>query len=88
MPPHHPRRVRQAAADAGVEIVWLPFRAPQLNLCEDLWHLLKARVAANRVYPHVVDLAAAASRRLATLTTAQIRRSSGLTSAKFQWLPT
>jgi transposase len=84
-PPHHPTRVRQAAAEAGVEIVWLPFRAPELNPCEDLWRMLKARVAANRVYPDVADLAAAASRWLATLTTAQIRRAAGLASTKFQW---
>jgi transposase len=87
-PPHHPTRVRQAAAAVGVEIVWLPFRAPELNPCEDLWRVLKAKVAANRVYAEVADLAAAASRWLSDLTTAQIRRSSGLASPKFQWLPT
>jgi transposase len=87
-PPHHPTRVRQAAAEVGVEIAWLPFRAPELNPCEDLWRVLKAKVAANRVYADVADLAAAASRWLAHLTTAQIRRSAGLTSPKFQWLPT
>jgi transposase len=87
-PPHHPTRVRQAAAEAGVEIVWLPFRAPELNPCEDLWRLLKGKVAANRVYAEVADLAAAASRWLADLTAAQVLRSSGLTSPKFQWLLT
>ena len=87
-PPHHPRRVQQAAAAVGVEIAWLPFRVPELNPCEDLWRLLKARVAANRVYAEVADLAAAASRWLTALTTADVLRSSGLTSPKFQWLPT
>lgn len=87
-PPHHPTRVRQAASAVGVEIAWLPFRAPELNPCEDLWRVLKAKVAANRVYAEVADLAAAASRWLADLTTAQIRRSAGLTSPKFQWLLT
>lgn len=87
-PPHHPTRVRQAAAAVGVEIAWLPFRAPELNPCEDLWRVLKAKVAANRVYAEVADLAAAASRWLSDLTTAQIRRSSGLTSPKFQWIAT
>lgn len=87
-PPHHPTRVRQAAAALRIEIAWLPFRAPELNPCEDLWRLLKAKVAANRVYAEVTDLAAAASHWLSALTTAQIRRSSGLTSSKFQWLLT
>jgi transposase len=87
-PPHHPTRVRQAAAAAGIEITWLPFRAPELNPCEDLWRLLKATVAANRVYADVADLAAAASRWLSNLTTTQILRSSGLSSSKFHWLPT
>jgi transposase len=87
-PPHHPTRVRQAAAEAGVEIAWLPFRAPELNPCEDLWRVLKAKVAGNRVYAEVADLAAAASHWLSHLTTAQVRRSAGLTSHKFQWLLT
>lgn len=87
-PPHHPTRVRQAATEAGIEIVWLPFRAPELNPCEDLWRVLKSKVAANRVYAEVADLAAAASRWLTELTSAQILRSSGLTSPKFQWLIT
>jgi hypothetical protein len=87
-PPHHPLRVREAAADVGVEIAWLPFRAPELNPCEDLWRVLNAKVAANRVFADVADLAAAASRWLADLTTDQIRRSAGLTSHKFQWLLT
>lgn len=87
-PPHHPTRVRQAAAAVGITIAWLPFRAPELNPCEDLWRLLKAKVAANRVYAEVADLATAASRWLSALTSAQIRCSSGLTSSKFQWLST
>jgi transposase len=87
-PPHHPTRVRQAAADLQVEIAWLPFRAPELNPCEDLWRVLKAKVAANRVFPDVADLAVAASTWLTDLTTAQILRSSGLASPKFQWLCT
>lgn len=87
-PPHHPTRVRQAAAEAGIEIAWLPVRSPELNPCEDLWRVLKAKVAANRVYAEVADLAAAASRWLTELPPAQILRSSGLTSPKFQWLGT
>src|SRR5262249_7249801 len=49
-PPHHPKRVRAAAEAAHISIAWLPFRSPELNPLEDLWRLLKAVVAANRVY--------------------------------------
>jgi DDE superfamily endonuclease len=59
--------VREAAAAGGVEIAWLPFRAPELNPCEDLWRVLKGKIAGNRVF---ADLAAAASRWLSDLTTA------------------
>src|SRR5438874_1858883 len=55
-PPHHARAAREAAAGAGVEIAWLPFRSPELNPCEDLWRHLKAAVAANRAYPSVDEL--------------------------------
>ena len=87
-PQQHPKRVQQAATDAGIEIVWLPFRSPELNPCEDLWLHLKASVAANRVYEQVADLAASASSWLCALTPAQVFKRSGLASAKFQWLPT
>ncbi|HEX5439846.1 MAG TPA: transposase [Ktedonobacterales bacterium] len=30
-PPHHPKRVLAAAAQAHITIAWLPFRAPELN---------------------------------------------------------
>jgi transposase len=49
-PPHHPKRVLAAAEAAHITIAWLPFRSPELNPLEDLWRLLKAVVAANRVY--------------------------------------
>jgi transposase len=49
-PPHHPKRVLAAADAAHVTIAWLPFRSPELTPLEDLWRLLTAVVAANRVY--------------------------------------
>jgi transposase len=62
-PPHHTRRARQAADDAGIELAWLPFRSPELKLnpCADVWRRLKAVVAANRAYPSVDELAPAPS---------------------------
>jgi transposase len=47
-PPHHPHRVRDAAAAAGITLAFLPFRSPELMPLEDLWRGLKQTVAANR----------------------------------------
>lgn len=87
-PPHKPRRVREAAAGAGIEVAFLPVRAPELNPCEDLWRQLKAVVAANRAYPSVDELAERALAWLDGLPAADILRRTGLRSSKFDWLPT
>jgi transposase InsO family protein len=87
-PPHHTHAARDAAELAGVELAWLPFRAPERNPCEDLWRHLKATVAANRAYPAVDALAARASAWLDDLEPGQILRLAGLQARKFDWLPT
>jgi len=87
-PPHHTRAAREAAAGAGVELAWLPFRSPELNPCEDLWRHLKARVAANRCYASVDELAARAVAWLDALSRADALRLAALRSSKFHWLPT
>ena len=87
-PPHKARGARAAAAAAGIEIAWLPFRAPELNPCEDLWRHLKRLVAANRVYPTVEELAARAVAWLDALDPEDVLRYCGLRSSKFDWLPT
>ena len=87
-PPHHPKRVLAAAAAAQITIAWLPFRAPELMPCEDLWRLAKAVVAANRVYETVQRLAEYAVDWLATRSPLERLRQSGLLSSKFQWLAT
>ncbi|HEU0167921.1 MAG TPA: transposase [Chloroflexota bacterium] len=87
-PPHHPKRVLAAAEAAHITIAWLPFRAPELMPCEDLWRLVKAVVAANRAYDSGVELAERAIAWLAALLPADRLRMSGLLSPKFQWLST
>lgn len=87
-PPHHPKRVLAAATAAQITIAWLPFRAPELMPCEDLWRLTKAVVAANRVYETVHVLAEQAVGWLAALSPFDRLRQSGLLGAKFQWLAT
>lgn len=87
-PPHHPKRVATAAEHAHITIAWLPFRAPELNPCEDIWRLLKQLVAANRVYDTLETLLAHALAWLAACSPASLLARSGLTSSKFNWLPT
>lgn len=87
-PPHHPRAVRAAAQEAGVELVFLPFRSPELMPLEDLWRGLKAEIAANRAYPTMEELADRALAWLDALSTDDRLRRCGLLSSKFDWLPT
>jgi transposase len=87
-PPHHPKRVLEAAQRLHITIAWLPFRSPELNPCEDLWRLLKAVVAANRCAPDLDDLARQAVAWLAALTRETRLLCSGLLGTKFQWLST
>jgi transposase len=87
-PPHHPKRVLAAAAAARVTIAWLPFRSPELNPMEDLWRLLKAVIAANRVYDALDALAGHALSRLDACPPDSLLTRCGLRSSKFDWLPT
>ena len=87
-PPHHPKRVQAAAAAANIRLAFLPFRAPELMPCEDLWRLAKAVVAANRVYEAVQEQAERAVAWLAALTPFDRLLKTGLFAAKFQWLST
>ena len=87
-PPHHPQRVVAAAERVHITIAWLPFRAPELTPCEDLWRLMKAVVAANRCAASLDLLAQQAVAWLAALLPDDRLRCSGLLSEKFQWLST
>ena len=87
-PPHHPKRVQAVAAAANIRLVFLPFRAPELMPCEDLWRLAKSVVAANRVYAAVQEQAERAVTWLTTLSPFERLLKAGLFGAKFQWLST
>ena len=87
-PPPHPKRVLEAAARAHITMAWLPFRAPELHPCEDLWRLMQAVVAATRCAPDLDALAHQAAAWLAALSPYDRLRCSGLLSIKFQWLST
>ncbi len=87
-PPHMPRPVRETAQNAGITIAFLPFRAPELMPLEELWRGLKQTVAANRCYPSLDALAERALTWLTTMSESERLRRCGLTSSKYQWLPT
>lgn len=87
-PPQLPKRVLEAAAAARIEIVWLPFRSPELNPCEDLWRLLKGVIAANRAYASLEEEAERAVAWLDGLTNEKRLHCCGLRSSKFLWLST
>jgi len=87
-PAHMPLPVRQTAAEASIAIAFLPFRSPELMPLEDLWRGLKQTVAANRCYPSLDDLAARALAWLDEMRASERLRRCGLSSSKFDWLPT
>jgi hypothetical protein len=80
--------VQAVAAAANIHLSFLPFRAPALMRCEDLWRLATAVVAANRVYQAVQEQAERALAWLAALSPYERLLTTGLFSLKFQWLST
>lgn len=87
-PPHKPHQVRDAAAETGITIVFLPFRSPELMPLEELWRGLKATVAANRCYPSLEELVTRAVAWLDDMSETDRLRRCGFESSKFDWLPT
>jgi transposase len=87
-PPHHTRVARETAEATGITIVPLPFRAPELMPCEDVWREMKRVVAANRAYGDVDELAGRGLGWLDEQSPGDLLRIAGLLSSKFDWLPT
>ena len=86
--PHYPKRVRQTAEAAKIEIAWLRFRSPELNPCEDLWRLLKGVIAASRANASLEEEAERAVAWLVGLTNEKRLHCCGLQSSQFLWLST
>ncbi len=83
---HHPKRVQAMAETAHIQLAFLPFRAPELTPCDDLWRLAKAMVAASRAYVAVQAQAERAVARLAALPPLDRLRKSSLVGPTFRWL--
>jgi hypothetical protein len=82
---HTDRQTQAIAADLDIRFLWLPKQTPELNAMDQLWRELKRVVAANRQYPTVDALAAAAALWVLLLTPVESCRKAGLLSQHF-WL--
>jgi transposase len=69
----------------GIELIWLPKRAPELNPLESLWGQAKKAVSANWQYQSVDEHVDAFLAYVRGLSNAAARRSTGLLSKHF-WL--
>ena len=84
-PSHHPTAVKQAAQDAGVALVFLPFRSPELMPREASWRGLEVGIAANRAYPTMDELAERTRASLDGMAKDHRLRRRGLRSSTLGW---
>ncbi len=76
---------RQLASNLGIRLLWLPTQSPELNAMDHLWRSLKSRIAGNRQYETIDELANTAQQWVMSLTARRARRLAGLTSVNY-WL--
>ena len=82
---HTADRTQAVAAALGIQLLWLPKQAPELNAMDQLWRDLKRLVAANRQARSADELASDAAAWVLGLTPQQARRKAGMSSRHF-WL--
>jgi transposase len=82
---HTDHRTQALAAQLRIRFVWLPTQASELNVMDQLWRELKRVIAANRQFPTVLALDAAAMLWVLMLAPREARREAGLLSPNF-WL--
>jgi hypothetical protein len=82
----HTAMTSQALAAAfGIQLLWLPKRAPELNPMDTLWGQGKDAICANKQYASIDEQAAHFIHHLAGLTDAKAMQTSGIQSQHF-WL--
>jgi len=82
----HTAKASQAlAAELGIELQWLPVRAPELNPMEGLWRDAKKRLCANYQYPSIDQQTETFVADLAALSDQEALVKSGALSGHF-WL--
>jgi hypothetical protein len=73
------------AAQLGIQLLWLPKRAPELNPMDTLWGQGKDAICANKQYASIDEQAAHFIHHLTGLTNAKAMQTSGIQSGHF-WL--
>lgn len=73
------------AAELGIDLLWLPKRAPELNPMDTLWGQGKDAICANKQYASINEQAAHFIHHLTGLTDAKAMQTSGIQSGHF-WL--
>jgi hypothetical protein len=76
---------RRAAERWGIELIWLPNRAPELNPMDHLWGHGKDEVSANKQYESIDDHVGRFIRYLQSLSSPEALEKAGVHSADF-WL--
>lgn len=71
------------AAVLGIQLLWLPKRAPQLNPMDTLWGQGKDAICANKQYTSVDDQAAHFIHHMAGLSNVQSLQTAGILSEHF-----
>lgn len=73
------------AAEFGIQKLWIPKRAPELNPMDTLWGQGKDAICSNKQYASIDEQAAHFIQHLTVLSDAQAMQTSGIQSGYF-WL--
>ena len=80
---HTSKGSRAAAQRLGILLLFLPFRAPELNPVDQLWGKAKQKICANRQYENIDELERRFSRYLRSLSPDEVLQKSGVRSPRF-----
>lgn len=84
---HIATQSRSLAAQLNINLLWLPVRCAELNAMDHLWRHLTGRLAANRQFASVDELAEQSEQWVLNLSPNEVRCKAGVLSKNF-WLPT
>jgi transposase len=82
---HTAHESKELASELGIELIWLPARAANINPMDRLWRWGKERVCANRQHPDIDSQASMFVDYLAGLSPGEALRKAGLRAGRF-WL--
>ena len=82
---HTGKTSQTLAAQLGIQLLWLPKRAPELNPMDTLWGQGKDVISANKQYTNIDQQAELFITHLISLSNREALKTSGLLSAYF-WL--